>query len=530
MRKLLNRNVGKVKQDQYLVRFIGPYQVQRPRATTSQADRQNQFSCSYFARHEKSMIRVCKKFFQATFLIKFRRLNNLTKTVFEGGVPAENRGGDTRSEKYLAKKENVLKFLKSLPAEEAHYNRKKSKRCYLSSDLTIAKLRKLYNASAEQRLKVKRTLFEKVFNSLNIGIKSPASDVCSKCFRLKQKIASERDPTLKQRHITEKRIHTMKAKAFYDLLKEKEPKTSTLCFDLQQVQPLPRTPIGESFYLRQIGFYSLCIVGYNTRNPTFYNWSEDQAGRGSVTIGSALLDHLQNFDFKDSNTLRLFCDGCGGQNKNQHIVHALMFWLLRKAPASIKEVKLYFPIRGHSFLPCDRVFARVEKDLRKCPFIPNKPKYCEVYENHGNLKLLGKDWTLSDIKSLGEFLRPIKGIQNLKRIYFKRSENNRQCMLKTFENLKFESNERYVTFTKRGKLFPGTLSCIPLGNKISHEKMGDVVVLLEKQFGKNWRDQDELSYFKSLVDDPESVCEEGQHSVNDHMCDCLEEEPETIRI
>lgn len=68
--------------------------------------------------------------------------------------------------------------------------------------------------------------------------------------------------------------------------------TENFCFDLQQVQPLPRTPIQESFYSRQINYYNLCFVGMDSRNPSFYQWSEDQGGRGATEVGSALLHHL----------------------------------------------------------------------------------------------------------------------------------------------------------------------------------------------------------------------------------------------
>lgn len=167
--------------------------------------------------------------------------------------------------------------------------------------------------------------------------------------------------------------------------------------------------------------------------------------------------------------------------------------------------------------------------MRKYPFLPNKEMYFEIYRKHGDLKLLGNDWALSDIKSFSEFLRPIKGIQNLKRIYFKRSENGRQCVLKIFENLRFESEEKYMSYLKRGKTFPRTLRSIPLGNKISQEKKADVAVLLEKQFGENWREKDELNYFKRVLDETESVCEADQHSAEE-VCDCLEEEPVALRI
>jgi hypothetical protein len=59
----------------------------------------------------------------------------------------------------------------------------------------------------------------------------------------------------------EKRIHNLKAKTFYTLMRENIPETKNYCFDMQQVQPLPKTPINDAFYLRQISYYTLCIVG-----------------------------------------------------------------------------------------------------------------------------------------------------------------------------------------------------------------------------------------------------------------------------
>lgn len=44
--------------------------------------------------------------------------------------------------------------------------------------------------------------------------------------------------------------------------------------------------------------------------------------------------------------LRLFCDGCGVQNKNLHIIHCLMFWLVNESPENIKEIYLTFPVRA----------------------------------------------------------------------------------------------------------------------------------------------------------------------------------------
>lgn len=41
-----------------------------------------------------------------------------------------------------------------------------------------------------------------------------------------------------------------------------------------------------------------------------------------------------------------------------------MEWFLG-ANINIREIQLFFPIKGHSFLPADQVFGQVEKYLRK---------------------------------------------------------------------------------------------------------------------------------------------------------------------
>lgn len=70
------------------------------------------------------------------------------------------------------------------------------------------------------------------------------------------------------------------------------------------------------------------------------------------------------------------------------LAFSLMQWLYVKSPQNIKEIKLYFPVRGHSFLPADRVFGRLEKYFRKVPVITIQEGYYEIYKNHGDLRIL----------------------------------------------------------------------------------------------------------------------------------------------
>lgn len=44
-------------------------------------------------------------------------------------------------------------------------------------------------------------------------------------------------------------------------------------------------------------------------------WAIEKANRRTVEIGSALYSHLSSLNICDEiKILRLFCDGCGGQN------------------------------------------------------------------------------------------------------------------------------------------------------------------------------------------------------------------------
>lgn len=71
------------------------------------------------------------------------------------------------------------------------------------------------------------------------------------------------------------------------------------------------------------------------KNPVFYTWLEHEASREVIEISSALTDFLSKVGFDpEIKELRLFCDGCGQQNKNSHLIHALMLWFLNDAPKS----------------------------------------------------------------------------------------------------------------------------------------------------------------------------------------------------
>ncbi|CAH1980234.1 unnamed protein product [Acanthoscelides obtectus] len=368
-----------------------------------------------------------------------------------GSGISENRGGDRRSQKNVEKRKKVKAFIASLKGQESHYGRAKSKRIYLSAEYNITILHRLYNDSVEESYKVNYKYFSRIFsNDFNIGFGTPATDVCGFCTRHLNLLSMVNGQREKQTVITNLRVHKLRAKQFFKMMKEKSGDGMAFCFDLQQVQPLPKVPISEAFYAQQLSLYVFCITDITCKRPIFYSWLEHQAGRGATEVGSALYDFLRKAEFpKNLKELTLFSDGCGGQNKNSHIVHMLMMWLHKEAPKGLQSIRMVFPIRGHSYLPADRIFGRCEKLIRSHITLKSPEKYWELYSQVRLVRKLGTDWKIYDLKSALSTFKKIETISHAKRILIKwTSKQHVAVKTETFYR-NDDENTKYLTLLKK---------------------------------------------------------------------------------
>ena len=53
-------------------------------------------------------------------------------------------------------------------------------------------------------------------------------------------------------------LSKLHAKQFYQVMKEKNSNETSICFDIQQNQPLPKLSISEVFYLRHVWKLRAC--------------------------------------------------------------------------------------------------------------------------------------------------------------------------------------------------------------------------------------------------------------------------------
>lgn len=475
-----------------------------------------------------TLLPVCQTSFLNILGITKHRVHYVMKSYAETGEsPKEKRGGDHKSHKYERKKTSIINFIKTLHCVESHYCRSQTAvRMYLPSELSINKLFRMYNAQASADLKVKAHFFRHVFNrSFNLGFGSPRTDVCSICLELSEKLKNATDNEIKNRLMAAKRVHKLRANAFYDLLRVSKDDLVTFSFDCQKNQVLPKVPDQSAYFSRQLYMYNFTIVQgtskskLTTDNVFTYCWTEDTFPKASNEIASAVFDRLSKTDLTNIKTVRLVADGCGGQNKNSTMIGMCARWLV-DAPSCVKRVQLIFPIVGHSFIPPDRVFGKIEKELKKIEAIIRPEEYITgVFSHHATVYRLGVDCEVADWKAaVQDVLKPPS------KWHFQFSQCKRYILRKTRSgNVLIQGEAHYRTdlgslqgVCKIGKtvdmINPDVIS--PNTCKINPLKLRDVDKLLKKHFGNEWRELEKLHYYRELI--LEHVAEETQNDVDAH--------------
>ncbi|CAH1112109.1 unnamed protein product [Psylliodes chrysocephalus] len=136
--------------------------------------------------------------------------------------------------------------------------------------------------------------------------------------------------------------------------------------------PLPVIPAQEIFHYRQLWLYWFKIHDLKTDQGHFYTYHEE-AAKGPNEVCTFINDYVQKTPAKIQE-LHIFSDSCPGQNRNNTVVRYLL------ASKRFRKIYHYFPVRGHSLLPCDRDFGCLKRVIRK---------YNRIYfpENYENMKL-----------------------------------------------------------------------------------------------------------------------------------------------
>ena len=354
-------------QSQYLSQAISLQEPKRRRVEEATSRRQ----CT--VKYTVDSVQVCKATVCYLFSITPRRLQCLVDKMKSGTKLNDQRGKHTNRPKKLKilDADKICEHIRSFPQQENHYSRNASSKNCLAADLTISKMYRLFlqqYPDSKISLRTYHDIFKSKFN-LRFGL--PRSDTCSYCDKLFNKLSSTSDEREKREIENESKIHHMRAEAGYKTLRQDteiakvNPNYVVLCTDLQQVLFCPNLTHSSIFYQRQFSTYNYAINNMGNNTATMMVWHEAMAHRGSTEIASALLFYVtENFNrlaAGEERKLVVWSDRCVGQNNNWKMITLLRLLVLEKFFTQIEQK---FLTSGHSFLPCDRDFALIERNKK----------------------------------------------------------------------------------------------------------------------------------------------------------------------
>lgn len=342
----------------------------------------------YYIPKKDSNIRICQKTLCKILKVTPRRIQILVEKIKFDKPLTDSRGLHGNHTKISDETKEVIRnHISSFPRQENHYSRNDSKKECLSSELNIRKMWEFFRIKYPEST-VKLHTYRDVFNGeFNLRFGLPRSDTCSYCDRLYIQLIGAVDDHSKKQIENESKIHHMRADSAYKALamdKENAMLNSehvVLCVDLQQVLFCPNLQHSNVFYQRQLSCYNLAIHDQGKNLAYMFFWNETTGKRGAAEIVSCVMKYVQlNFEKLrpgQVRTLKLWSDRCVGQNNNWRMIAVMQHLLISDYFTTVEQK---FMTTGHSFLPCDRDFAIIERAKRgKQVYIPHQ--WVEIIAN-----------------------------------------------------------------------------------------------------------------------------------------------------
>lgn len=328
----------------------------------------------HFALND-TQIRVCKTFFKSTLDISDRMIFTIQTKVNENGMMLDDLRGKHKNHRKIDSelRTAIMNHINSIPRIESHYLRASTSRQYIDGSKTIKDLFIDFELQQQQANKDVGTYmtYYKIFTTeFNIGFFAPKKDQCDLCTsyinsNAEQKIVLEESY---KRHIEEKNYSRVEK---LNDRKKVNKNNRVAVYDLEAVLQCPKGDTSSFYYKSKLNCYNLTItelankdtnLGYE--NVHCYFWTECDAKRGAIEIGSCVWEYLKTLSEQDDEEKEVifYSDNCAGQNKNKYIT---CLYLYAVKNLNIKRITHKFLIRGHTQNEADSVHSLIEKEVKR---------------------------------------------------------------------------------------------------------------------------------------------------------------------
>lgn len=510
-------SLTKEGKDQFLACNVKEENKQRQRLRRENSpDSRRKFTRKYSLTKGGGYVEVCQTMFLNTLdvtLKKVRKIVEKKRTSESGVCPEDKRGKHGQQPRISDDDKNFIREqIKRFPAYDSHYSRSHTIKKYLSPDLSISKMYKLYKeeCNGNNIIPQSESFYRKIFvEEFNLQFKKPKNDTCAKCDKYEMIIKSsdvEEDRTkaemLKNKHLDFAEA-AYKQKQTDKTRSKNQNKVTVVSFDLQKCLPTPMLVNGVSFYKRQLWTFNLtlyetshCLDKPQTRHMCFM-WDETIAKRGSQEIASCLVKYLKELE-PGAEEIIFYSDCCPGQTRNIFL-SSMFLWIVEDFAANGRSLVIHhkFLEPGHTHMEADTIHARIEKSKKRTTANIELPRdwstFIQSIDCQPKLKVYQMEQSeFLDFKSLLK-TKYIKRTEDIKGVsvrwseirwikYHYDQENPGQIMFKNslveedpFEVLDISRKKSVRRPSQLGNLL-SPISTSPL--KLSKEKLQDLKSLL----------------------------------------------------
>lgn len=226
----------------------------------------------------------------------------------------------------------------------------------------MTELHNLYKEKcAEQNHKpLSKQILVDEFSKMNLSLFSPRKDQCDICVQHEEGNLSD---DLWNAHIEKKdRARDEKSrdkKEALESMNRNGDKIMVVCMDLQAVLLSPSLQASALFYKTKLCVHNFTIYNMCTSDAVCYVWHEGEGGLTASEFCTCVCDFLtENIESFDS--IILWSDGCGYQNRNVILTNALMQF----AKEHNKSITQKILEKGHTQMEVDSVHAKIEQRLK----------------------------------------------------------------------------------------------------------------------------------------------------------------------
>lgn len=346
-------------------------QIVRKRSRLNDAKKQKNKSRQYYLpTSDLKKERVCQRFFCFILQISFRTVDGIMKNKTENGFLLPKSHGLSGRKPVNATPEDQLSIVKahitSFPRIPSHYCRKDSRKLYLSPELNINIMYRLYKEYCAENYEdvtpVKDGIYRRVFYSFDpqLSFYVPKKDLCTTCEIWKQSSTHSEEFVARYEQHKAMELASLGMKK-RDMANE-SPSHRCITFDMQANLSVPFAGDAQIYYKRKLSLFNFTIYD-NTADGYCYLFDETNGVKGCNEVATCLLDYMENKLPASVTHLTTYSDTCAAQNRNSYFI-SMMIMALNRHP-TLQQIDVRYLESGHTYLECDSMHATIERRLKK---------------------------------------------------------------------------------------------------------------------------------------------------------------------